>query len=285
MSKVGFVGLGIMGKAMVGNLIKAGFDVTVWNRSADKVEALVALGAKAAATPRDVAAACPLTIAVLADPAAAEAVCFGPGGILEGIGDGRGYIDMSTVDAATSSKIAGAIASRGGRFLEAPVSGTKKPAEDGTLIILAAGDRSLYEEAAPVFEKMAKKILYLGAVGNGAAMKLVVNMIMGGMMTIFSEGLALGRKAGLEAADILEVIDAGAMSNPMFRIKGGMIGKGDYTVSFPLKHMQKDLRLAMLLGDLLNQPLFSAAAANEWFKKAREHDFGDEDFSAVYKIV
>lgn len=285
MNKIGFIGLGIMGKAMVGNLIKAGFDVTVWNRSTNKIDALVDLGAKKAETPRDVAASCPLTIAILADPAAAEAVCFGPSGILEGIGDGRGYVDMSTVDAATAKKIADAIASRGGRFLEAPVSGSKKPAENGTLTIIAAGDRSLYDEAMPAFEKMGKKIIYLGAVGNGSAMKLVVNMIMGGMMTSFSEGLALGHKAGLEDGDILEIIDASAMSNLMFRIKGEMISKGDYTVAFPLKHMQKDLRLALLLGDLLNQPLFSAAAANEWYKKAREHDSGNEDFSAVYKIV
>ena len=285
MNKIGFIGLGIMGKAMVGNLIKSGFDVTVWNRSTNKIDALVDLGAKKAETPRDVAASCPLTIAILADPAAAEAVCFGPSGILEGIGDGRGYVDMSTVDAATSKKIADAIASRGGRFLEAPVSGSKKPAENGTLTIIAAGDRSLYDEAMPAFEKMGKKIIYLGAVGNGSAMKLVVNMIMGGMMTIFSEGLALGHKAGLEDGDILEIIDASAMSNLMFRIKGEMISKGDYTVAFPLKHMQKDLRLALLLGDLLNQPLFSAAAANEWYKKAREHDSGNEDFSAVHKIV
>jgi glyoxylate/succinic semialdehyde reductase len=285
MNKVGFIGLGIMGKAMAANLVKAGFDVTVWNRSADKIDALVALGAKKALTPREVAETCPVTIAMLADPAAAETVCFGTDGILEGIGNGRGYIDMSTVDAVTSKKIADAVSLKGGRFLEAPVSGSKKPAEDGTLIILTAGDRSLYEEALPAFEKMGKKVLYMGAVGNGACMKLVVNMIMGGMMTIFSEGLALGKKAGLEAADILEVVDAGAMSNPMFRGKGGMIGKGDYTVAFPLKHMQKDLRLAVLLGDLVDQPLFSASAANEWFKKAKEQGCGDEDFSAVYKVV
>jgi 2-hydroxy-3-oxopropionate reductase len=101
-------------------------------------------------------------------------------------------------------------------------------------------------------------------------MKLVVNMIMGGMMAIFCEGLALGQKAGLKAVDILEVIDAGAMSNPLFLLKGGLIGKKDYTVAFPLKHLQRDLRLAVLLGDMLNQPLFSAAAANEAFKKAME---------------
>jgi len=285
MNKVGFIGLGIMGKAMAANLINAGFDLTVWNRSTDKADPLIALGAKKALTPREVATTCALTFAMLADPAAAEAVCFGPDGILEGIGSGRGYVDMSTVDVTTSQKIAEAVASKGGRFLEAPVSGSKKPAEDGTLIILTAGDLSLYEEAMPAFEIMGKKVLYLGAVGNGATLKLVVNMIMGGMMTIFSEGLALGRKAGLDAVDILEVIDAGAMSNPMFQIKGRMIGKGDYTVAFPLKHMQKDLRLAVLLGDLLNQPLFSAAAANEWFKKAKEQKCGDEDFSAVYKVV
>ena len=286
MNKIGFIGLGIMGKAMALNLIKAGFDVTIWNRSAEKADLLTPLGAGRAATPREVAAACSVTFAMLSDPAAAESVCFGPDGILEGIGDGRGYIDMSTVDAATSKKIADAVTAKGGRYLEAPVSGSKKPAEDGALIILAAGDRSsLYEEAIPAFEKLGKKMLYLGAVGNGAAMKLVVNMIMGGMMTIFSEGLALGRKAGLDASAILEVVDAGAMSNAVFRIKGSMITKGDYTVAFPLKHMQKDLRLALLLGDLVNQPLFSAAAANEWFKKAKEQGCGDEDLSAVYKAV
>jgi 3-hydroxyisobutyrate dehydrogenase-like beta-hydroxyacid dehydrogenase len=284
-NSVGFLGLGIMGKAMAKNLLKAGFEVMVWNRSTDKVDEISVLGAKRAARPRDVIETCPLSFAMLADPAAAEDVCFGAGGVLEGMGDGRGYIDMSTVDAATSRKIAEAVTARGGRFLEAPVSGSKKPAEDGALIILAAGDRSLYDEAMPAFEKMGKKVLYLGSVGNGAAMKLVVNMIMGGMMAGFSEGLSLGRKAGLETADILEVIDAGAMSNPMFRIKGGMIGKEDYTVAFPLKHMQKDLRLALLLGDMLNQPLFSAAAANESFKKAKGQGFGDEDFSAIHKII
>jgi 3-hydroxyisobutyrate dehydrogenase-like beta-hydroxyacid dehydrogenase len=284
MNNVGFLGLGIMGNAMAKNLLKAGFEVMVWNRSTDKMDELSALGARRAASPREVIENCPLTFAMLADPAAAEAVCFGVSGVLEGIGGGRGYIDMSTVDAATSKKIAAAVTSRGGRFLEAPVSGSKKPAEDGTLIILAAGDRSLYNEAMPAFDKMGKKILYLGSVGNGAMMKLVVNMIMGGMMAIFSEGLSLGRKAGLATADILEVIDAGAISNPMFRIKGGMIGREDYTVAFPLKHMQKDLRLAILLGDMLNQPLFSAAAANESFKRAKEQGFGDEDFSAIHKI-
>jgi 2-hydroxy-3-oxopropionate reductase len=285
MQKFGFIGLGIMGNAVATNLLKAGFQVTVWNRTPEKADALAALGATRAASPRAVVEACPVTFAMLADPAAAEAVCFGSDGVLDGIGAGKGYIDMSTVDAVTAQKIGAAVTARGGRFLEAPVSGSKKPAEEGTLVVLAAGDRSLYDDAMPALGKMGKKILYLGETGNGANMKLVVNMVMGGMMAIFCEGLALGEKSGIFPADILEVLDAGAMANPMFRLKGGQIGRDDFTVAFPLRHMQKDLRLAISLGDRSGQPLFSAAAANEAFKRAREMGFGDEDFSALAKAV
>lgn len=285
MQTFGFIGLGIMGSAMARNLVAAGFNVVVWNRSTEKCRELETLGATVAATPRQVVEACPVTFAMLADPAAALAVCDGPDGVLAGISTGKGYVDMSTVDSATSGQIAAAVTARGGRFLEAPVSGSRKPAEEGALIILAAGDRSLYDEALPGLERMGKKILHLGEVGNGARMKLVVNMVMGGMMTAFCEGLALGEKAGLHQTDILEVIDAGAMANPMFRLKGGQIGQGNYTAAFPLKHMQKDMRLAVALGDGVGQPLFSAAAANELFKRAREMGFGDEDFAAVFKAI
>ncbi len=285
MQKFGFIGLGIMGSAMAKNLLKAGFDVTVWNRSPEKCAELVALGAKTAKTPHRVVESCGITFAMLSDPAAAEAVCFGTDGVLEGISAGKGYVDMSTVDATTAQKIGAAVTGKGGRFLEAPVSGSKKPAEDGTLIILAAGDKSLYDEAIPAFERMGKKHLFLGETGKGAEMKLVVNMVMGGMMAIFCEGLALGEKAGLDAADLLDVIDAGAMANPMFRLKGGLIAAGDFSTAFPLKHMQKDLRLAVDLGDRLAQPLFTAAAVNEAFKRARGLGFGDEDFSALFKSI
>jgi len=285
MQHFGFLGLGIMGSAMAKNLLKAGFQVTVWNRSQDKCAELATLGAKVASTPAEVTGSCPITFAILADPEAAHAVCFAPDGALAGIGEGRGYVDMSTVDAGTASAIGAAICEKGGRFLEAPVSGSKKPAEDGTLIILAAGDRELFDLALPGFEKMGKKTLYLGALGNGAQMKLIVNMVMGGMMTIFCEGLALATKAGLEASDLLDVIDSGAMANPMFKMKGAQIGQGSFSAAFPLKHMQKDLRLAVALGDTLGQPLFSAAAANESFKRARALGLSDQDFCAVFQAI
>lgn len=285
MERCGFIGLGIMGSAMARNLVKAGLEVTVWNRSPEKCRELTALGARQAASPAEVARSCPVTFAMLADPAAALGVCFGPEGVLEGIGEGRGYVDMSTVDGETSRRIAHAVTERGGRFLEAPVSGSRKPAEEGTLVILAAGDRSLFEEATPALEKMGKKIVHLGEVGQGAAMKLTVNLVMGEMMTALCEGLSLGARAGLAAETVLEVLDAGALANPMFRLKGPLMVRGDFTAAFPLKHMQKDLRLALALGDALGAPLFSAATANEAFKRAREMGLGDEDFSAVLKAI
>lgn len=285
MNSVGFLGLGIMGKAMAANLVKAGFEVTVWNRNPEKCAELVSLGARHGATPKDVAASCDITFAMVSDPEAALALCQGPDCVAAGIGAGRGYVDMSTVDDTTSKAIADLITQAGGRFLEAPVSGTKKPAEDGTLIILAAGDQSLYEDAKSAFKVMGKMSPYLGEVGQGANMKLVLNMMMGGMLSIFSEGMSLGQKAGLDGQQILDIIDAGAMANPMFKGKGAMLLKEDYTTSFPLKHMQKDMRLAVALGDQLEQPLPTAAIANEAFKQAIKAGFSEEDIAAVYKVI
>ena len=285
MTHYGFLGLGIMGNAMATNLVRAGFDVTVWNRNPARCAPLVALGARSGKNPREVAGNCDITFAVLADPAASREVCFGPDGVLEGIGAGRGYVDMSTVDDITVRDIEAAVTERGGRYLEAPVSGTKKPAEDGTLIILAAGDQSLYEESTPALDKMGSKRLYLGPAGQGARMKLVVNAVMGGMMASFCEGLALGRKGGLDGAQILEVLDAGALSNPMFRGKGPMLLQKEFPTSFPLKHMQKDLRLAIALGEVLGQPLHCIATVNETFKRACAAGHADEDFAAVFQVI
>lgn len=285
MTTIGFLGLGIMGAPMAANLIRAGYKLTVWNRTADKCRQLVDLGAQQAASPREVVAASDITIAMLADPAAAEAVCLGPDGVTSGIGAGKGYVDMSTVSPETSRKLAEAVRATGALFLEAPVSGSKKPAEDGTLIILAAGDRQLFDQVQPLFEAMGKKNLYLGEVGRGARMKLVVNMVMGGMMTMLCEGLALGSKAGLESTDILDVLNSGAMENPMFKLKGPLIAQGVFPTAFPLKHMQKDLRLALDLGNQLGQALHTTASSNELYKTALGMGLGDSDFAAVSRAI
>ncbi|KAK6141544.1 hypothetical protein DH2020_024711 [Rehmannia glutinosa] len=220
MEEIGFLGLGIMGKAMSMNLLRHGFKLTVWNRTLSRCDELVEHGATIGETPAAVIKKCKYTIAMLSDPAAALSVVFGEDGVLEQIGSGKGYIDMSTVDAETSSKISEAITSKGGSFLEAPVSGSKKPAEDGQLVILAAGEK-----------------------------------------------------------------DLGAIANPMFKMKGPSMIQSSYSPAFPLKHQQKDMRLALALGDENEVPMPVAAAANEAFKKARGMGLGDLDFSAVHETV
>ncbi|AES67841.1 putative glyoxylate reductase (NADP(+)) [Medicago truncatula] len=283
--RIGFLGLGIMGTPMALNLIKAGVDLTVWNRTKSKCDPLISLGAKYKPSPEEVAASCDLTFAMLADPQSAVDVACGKHGVANGIGPGKGYVDVSTVDVDTSKLINGHIKSTGALFLEAPVSGSKKPAEDGQLIFLTAGDRNLYETVAPFLDIMGKSKFYLGDVGNGAAMKLVVNMIMGSMMASFSEGLLLSEKVGLDPKVLVEVISQGAINAPMYSMKGPSMIQSNYPTAFPLKHQQKDLRLALGLAESVSQPIPIAAAANELYKVAKSHGYSDEDFSAVIEAL
>ncbi len=284
--KIGFVGLGIMGSAMAANLIRAGFDVTVWNRSAERCAACAGMGAEIAASPRMAAECSDVVIAMLADPRAVLSVRDGADGILAGLKPGAGYLDMSTVDAETSIESARMAHEKGALFLEAPVAGSRKPAEDATLTIMAAGDRPLYDAALPALEAMGKKILFLGAVGNAARMKLANNLVMSGMLTALCEGMALASGSGLDTAQFLEVLDSGAVSNPMFRLKGPQIAANrEFPTSFPLKHMQKDLRLALRLAEEIGQPLFATATVNELYKKALAEGHGESDFAAVSRII
>lgn len=284
--KIGFVGLGIMGSAMATNLLKAGFKVTVWNRSIDKCAPLVDLGATVAASPRSVAESSDVVIAMMATPAAVQSVRDGSEGIVAGLTSGKGYVDMSTVDVQTSLESVRLTHEKGALFLEAPVAGSRKPAEDATLTIMAAGDRELYDSSLPVLEKMSKKILFLGETGNAVRMKLANNLVMCGMLTALSEGIALAAGSGLDTAQLLEVLDSGAVTNPMFRLKGPQIAANkEFPTAFPLKHMQKDLRLALRLAEEVGQPLFATATINELYKTALAQGFGDEDFAAVSRVI
>jgi glyoxylate/succinic semialdehyde reductase len=283
---IGFIGLGIMGSAMAANLVKAGFKVTVWNRSADKCQPLVAAGACAADSPRAVAEVSDILFAMMATPAAVESVREGDDGIIAGLRPGTGYVDMSTVDAETSLESARLAHEAGALFLEAPVAGSRKPAEDATLTIMAAGDLGLYDSSLPILEKLGRKILFLGETGNASRMKLANNLVMGGMLTALCEGMALASGSGLDTAQLLEVLDSGAVSNPMFRLKGPQIAaNGEFPAAFPLRHMQKDLRLALRLGEDVGQPLFATATINELYKAALAEGLGDADFAAVSRVI
>lgn len=275
-----------MGLAMANNLLKAGYEVVVWNRNADKCAPLVAAGAKLASTPAEVAKRSDYTFAMLSDPPAALEVACGTNGIVSGLSAGKGYVDVSTIDVDTARSIAAAVRGTGASFLEAPVSGSKGPAEQGKLIFLTAGDESLFSAVAAPLDVMGKAKFYLGEVGAGAKMKLVVNMVMGSTMAAFAEGMVLADKSGLKSEDLLEVLSLGAIACPMFALKGpGMAKGGSYPPAFPLKHQQKDMRLALLLGDELSLALPVAATANAQYLAARGEGRGDEDFCAVIEAV
>lgn len=282
---LGFCGIGIMGLPMAQNLIKAGYKVVVWNRSADKCDPLKAAGAEVAASPADVARQADITFAMLADPAAALEVASGPDGVAAGMSAGKGYVDVSTIDPATAQQVAAAVRAKGGLFLEAPVSGSKGPAKQGQLIFLTAGDEALYQAAAGPLDVMGKAKFYLGQEGQGANMKLVVNAVMGAMMASFAEGMGLAEQMGLKKQDLIDVIALGAIASPMFALKGPAMAKASYPSAFPLKHQQKDLRLVLAEADALGQPLPVIAAANEQYIRARAQGYGDADFSAVLEAV
>ncbi|CAB1105845.1 unnamed protein product [Ectocarpus sp. CCAP 1310/34] len=284
---VGFIGLGIMGQGMASNLAKAGAKVVVWNRSEGKRSAFVAEheGCSAAATPKEVVESCELTYLMLSDLEASKSVYEGEDGVLAGVSKGKCLVDCATLTPEHMTSLSERVQAKGGVFLEAPVSGSKGQAAGGTLIFLCGGDEALFDRVKGSMEgdgvTMGKAAHYLGAVGTGSKMKLVVNMTMGTMMNSLTEGIALAQAADLPADKLLTVLDQGAMSNPMFRMKGQFILDGKFDPAFPLKHAQKDMRFAVALGDCLGLPLPVASAANEQFKRARpEH--GDEDFCAVF---
>ena len=249
---------------------------------ASACQPLVDAGATLAATAAEACAASDVTFVMVSTPEAALACAEAAA---PGLGAGKGYVDVSTVDAGTSNAVAALVRGAGAEFLEAPVSGSKAPAEQGALIFMAAGDKALYEKVAGPLDVMGKAHFFLGEVGAGAKMKLIVNSVMGSMMASFAEGLSLTEKAELDPETLLQIISLGAINTPMYALKGPNMIKGNTRPAFPLKHQQKDMRLALALGDELAQEMPVAAAANEMYKTARRMGKDDEDFSAVIAAI
>ncbi|XP_066592547.1 cytokine-like nuclear factor N-PAC [Prorops nasuta] len=280
--KFGFLGLGIMGSGIVKNLINSGHSVIVWNRTQDKCADFVKAGAEEGLTPSDVVLAADITFSCVADPQAAKDMVFGNCGVLTEISPDKGYVEMTGIDAETSQDIAEAINAKGGRYLEAQVQGSKTQAQEGTLVILAAGDRSLFDECDSCFEAMGKNSFYLGEVGNASKMNLVLQLMAGVTLAGLAESMALADRAGLQQKDVLEVLELTSLACPAILEKGKAIIEGGFPTQLPLQHMQKDLRLSLGMSDQLEQPLPLAAAANEVYKHAKRLGYGEHDASAVY---
>jgi 3-hydroxyisobutyrate dehydrogenase-like beta-hydroxyacid dehydrogenase len=283
--KISYLGLGTMGRGMASNLLKAGYQLTVWNRSADKCKPFARKGARVADTPADAVRDVDLVIYMLSDDNAVEEVVFGANGILRGIKEGQIAIDMSTVLPATSLQEQEAFAKYGVDFLDAPVFGSKQEAAEAKLWIMAAGNKASFEKVKPVLEHLGQTVHYFGKNGNAAAMKLVGNFIVALELEALSEGLVLAQKAGLDLNTVMEVVKVADFRSPLLVSNGQNILKRDFSTSFALKLMLKDAGLIQKFGDNLKSPIPALHVVKRNLAAAVDLGFGKENASALIKAL
>jgi len=283
--KIGFLGLGIMGTAMSRNCLRAGHDVMVWNRSPEPAKAMAALGAKVAATPAEATAHGEVIIVMLTGPEACEAVLFGPQGAAESLSPGKVVVNMSTIAPAYARDAAARVRQTGADYVDAPVSGSKKPAEDGTLVILAGGREETIAAVEPVLLAMGKKVARCGEAGLGSTMKITVNVLLGVMAEGLAETVHLGEALGLNRNALLDVILAGPMANDLFRLKDPMFRANDYPPQFPAKHMAKDLNFALDAASEAKASAPTLSVLTLLYAKLLGMGLGDADFAAVIKAL
>ncbi|NHN32909.1 NAD(P)-binding domain-containing protein [Paenibacillus agricola] len=281
--KVGFIGLGTMGTPMVINLLKRGFSVTVYNRTASKADALVVLGATAASTPTEAAQEADVLITMLSDDATVQELILGKTGMLDGLSAGQTVIDCSTVSPETSQRIHKALQERAIEFLDAPVTGSKPGAENGTLVFMVGGSQSALDKQRPVFEAMGTRIVHMGASGSGSAAKLAHNTIAAVNLLGFIEGLSMATKAGLDPERFVEVVLAGGASSKQVESKGDKIINRDFRNQFSLQLMLKDLLLAGDLSNSYQLPLPLQKAATSMFQIGLAKGLGDQDTSSIIR--
>ena len=281
--KLGFIGLGAMGAPMARNLLKAGHELAVWNRSPEKVAPLVEVGARRAESPADAASGTRATILMVTDAEAVHEVLFGDKGVVQGLPAGAAVINMGTIGTVATTRIVSTLGDLGYRMLDAPVSGSTPVAAAGELAIMVGADEQTFEEFEPVLAAMGEKISHMGEVGSGARMKLINNLILGANMAVLSEGLALGEAAGLPVEKQLELILAGGAASGVAQRRSGNLISGSYQPQFKLSHELKDLYYALELGRDLEDPLPITAVVSQIYSEGmREH--AEDDMSAVAEV-
>jgi 3-hydroxyisobutyrate dehydrogenase/2-hydroxy-3-oxopropionate reductase len=285
--RVGFIGLGRMGSAMAANLVRAGFELTVHNRSSGPTEAFVgAHRATAAADPAALAEASDVVITMLSDDVALREVVTGERGLLTGLGPGSIVIDMGTSGRQVILELADAVAQRGAELIDAPVSGVPKVAAEGRLVIMVGGDEAVVERARPVLEAMSERIVHVGPRGAGAAMKVAINAAIHGLNQAVSEALVLAERSGIERSVAYEIFVVGALSGPFVINRRAVFEHpGEGPQPFRLELAVKDLRLALELAHEVDAPLEQAALNKAVLERAVAAGLGDLDESAVAEYL
>ncbi len=284
-TKVGFIGLGVMGEPMARNLLAAGHEVIAWNRGRGPLEALAEVGARPADGPAAVAAEADATITILSDDAAVAAVLGGERGVIAAAAPGSLVIDMSTVSPALARELAGAAAEREVAFLDAPVSGGDVGAREGTLSIMVGGEAADVERARPVFDAVGSRVTHVGAAGAGQVAKACNQILVAVIFAGLAEALVLGSKLGVDAEAVLDAVGGGMAANRIMEMRRDNLLRHDFAPGFKIDLHHKDLEIALGAGAESDVPLPLTAEVQDMFRRLREAGHGGEDDSALLRIA
>jgi 3-hydroxyisobutyrate dehydrogenase len=285
-TRVAFLGLGIMGSRMAANLARAGFELTVWNRTGEKAEQFCAEHrAVQADTPAQAAASAEIVLTMVVDGDQVREVLLGDGGAATDAGHDLLCVDCSTIGPTATRAIAAELAERGIRMMDAPVTGSSPKAQDGTLTIMAGGSTEDFERAEPVLAAMGELIVHAGPLGDGQMIKLINNAVAAANTAVLGEALVLGAKAGVDLDALSTVVGAGSGASAMLALKAGPMRAHDYSTLFKLEHMLKDVRLCLEEGQAAGAPFSSAALTREILSAAMGRGLGDADFAAMIEVL
>lgn len=282
---VGFIGLGIMGKPMARNLLKSGFELTVYNRSKPAIEELVSSGAEAAASPRAVAERSDIVITMLTDSEAVREVVLGPSGVLEGAHEGLVLIDMSTVSPGVARQVSASLAKKGVAMLDAPVSGGDTGAREGALTIMVGGDPPVFEECRPILGALGKKVVHMGGIGAGQLTKLANQILVACNVMGVCECLNFAERAGLDPGKVIDSLSAGAASSWSLVNLGPRMARRDFAPGFKVKLLQKDLGYVLSTARELKASIPATMLVHELYERLMEQGLGDEGTQALLAAV
>jgi 2-hydroxy-3-oxopropionate reductase len=283
--RVGFIGLGIMGGGMARNLLKAGFDLTVWNRTASKADALVDAGAAWADSPAELAGGCEVIIVCVSDTPDVEAVLFGPQGVVEGVRAGALVIDCSTISPIQTQAFAETLSEKGVHMLDAPISGGSEGAAQGTLSIMVGGDAEQVERAQPYLQAMGKNITHVGGNGAGQMVKLVNQILVVNGMLALGEAFLFAQAGGLDLEKTLQAVEGGAAGSWALTNRGPQIIERDWRPGFMIDLQQKDLRLVLEAADTLGVPVLGCSTSFHLYRVLQTRGLGAEGNHALIKAL
>jgi 3-hydroxyisobutyrate dehydrogenase len=283
--KVAFIGLGTMGQGMAGNILKAGHELTIHNRSREKEENLAAKGARRAASPEEAASGAEVIVICVSDTPDVEEIILGDAGVIHGAAEGAIVVDMSTISPTVTRSIAEKLGGKGVKMLDAPVSGGSEGAHEGTLAIMVGGDAEDFKRALPILEAMGKTVTHVGAVGAGQITKAINQIIISGTYMTLAEGLTLGIKAGLDMRKVVEAIRGGAASSWVLDNRAKNVIDNTYPLGFRVRLHQKDLKIALDTARELGVTLPATALVAQIENGLTAQGYGDDDISALGRSI